>query len=212
MTFALLTESPSENSSENVLHAIAHEIRQPLSAIESIAYYLSLALPEDDKHREQLARVQQLVEQSNWILSNGLGLAEARPAEPEAVDLDELITQAIAAHPIPADPPLQCDRGADPALAHLDPVYGRALIENILGLFRQLATEAHPVRLRTSAGTNGVEMEVSTAAPGYRSLTALPPGSALSLESAARIARLHGGSFTYAIDPSSGIRVQLMLP
>jgi signal transduction histidine kinase len=195
-----------------VLRAIAHEIRQPLSTIESIAYYLSLALPDNDKHREQLARVQQLVEQSNWILSNGLGLADSRGAKPEPIDIEELITQTISARPASIDLPVVCDLAAEPPLVELDPDYGRELIENLLGLFRQIATEAHPARLRTSNGALGVEVEVSTAAPGYRSTASLPPGSALSLNCARRIATMHGGSLTDSIDPVSGIRVRVMLP
>ena len=63
------------------LETIAHELRQPLSAIESIAYYLSLVLPRDGgPAREQAARLQQLVEQSNWILTSALQLADASAA------------------------------------------------------------------------------------------------------------------------------------
>src|SRR5260370_41784520 len=95
----LLTQSPSELSREDLLCAIAHEIRQPLGAIESLAYYLLLTLPRDVKnesrHREQLTRIQQLVEQSNWILSNGLGLTDSRKASPEVIEMEELITQEI---------------------------------------------------------------------------------------------------------------------
>jgi signal transduction histidine kinase len=207
-----VTESASQLSQENVLHAIAHEIRQPLSTIESIAYYLSLSLPVDDKHREQLARVQQLVEQSSWILSSGLGLADSRPAEPETVDLEELIKRSISARPASIDPRVKCDFAASLPLVQLDPVYGRALVENVLGLFRQLATEAHPVRLRTSAFANGVAMELSTSVPGYRSIGSLPPGSALCLDCARRIAAMHGGSLIHSIDPAIGIRVRVMLP
>ena len=51
------------------LETIAHELRQPLSAIESIAYYLSLVLPRVGGPSRELAwRLQQLVEESNWIL------------------------------------------------------------------------------------------------------------------------------------------------
>jgi signal transduction histidine kinase len=211
MTPTLAIESASDYSQENVLHAIAHEIRQPLSTIESLAYYLSLALPENDKHREQLARIQQLVEQSNWILSNAVGLADARPAEPETVDIEELITQTISKRPASLDPPVQFDPGSVPPL-RLDPGYARALIENILGLFRQLATDAHPLRLRTSVTAMGIQIDFSTAAPGYRSVTSLPPGSALSLDGVRRIAAMHGGSSSHSIDPASGIRVRVMLP
>jgi signal transduction histidine kinase len=204
-------ESSSEYSQENVLHAMAHELRQPLSTIESLAYYLSLALPENDKHREQLTRIQQLVEQSNWILSNGVGLSDPRPAEPETIDIEELITQTISKRPPLLDAPVEFALG-DVRLVRLDPGYGRALIENILSLFRQIATEAHPLRLETRSGAHGIEIDFSTAAPGSRSIASLPPGSALSLDCARRIAQMHGGSLDHSIDPATGIRVRVMLP
>jgi signal transduction histidine kinase len=213
MTPALMTESVSEHSQENVLRGIAHEIRQPLGAIESIAYYLSMVLADDDgHHREQLTRIQQLVEQSNWILSNGLGLADPRAAEADDIDLEELITHVVSARPASLDPPVECDFGAGLPLVRVDPGYGRALVENLLGLFRHLATDTHPARVRTRAAGGGVELEVSTAAPGYRSVASLPAGSGLSLDSARHIATLHGGSCTWLIDPASGIRVRVMLP
>jgi K+-sensing histidine kinase KdpD len=213
MTPALMTESASESSQENVMRTIAHEIRQPLGAIESIAYYLSMVLPEaDGKNREQLTRIQQLVEQSNWILSNGLGFLDARAAAPETIDLEELITQVISARPVSLGPPVECDFASELRLVRLDPGFGRAMMENLLGLFRQLATETHRVCVRTRVLENGVELEVSSAAPGYRSIASLPPGSALSLDGARRIAILHGGSCAHAIDPVSGIRVRVMLP
>jgi signal transduction histidine kinase len=211
MTPTLQSEPASEVSRESVLHAIAHEIRQPLSTIESIAYYLSLVL-DDDKHREQLARVQQLVEQSNWILSNGVELADSRLAAPVPIDLGELIAQTVAGRPASVDPPVKLELSADLPVVQLDPWFARALIENILGLFRQLAAEEHPTLLRTTAAGTGVEIDASTAAPGHRSIESLPPGTALSLESARHIATLHGGSCTWTIDPASGIRVRVMLP
>jgi signal transduction histidine kinase len=207
----MLKEPEAESSPADMLRAIAHEIRQPLSAIESIAYYLSLALPENDKQREQLARLQQLVEQSNWILSNGLGLVDARRAAPETIDVEELLTAAISGRPA-SDPPVECELTAGLRLVQLDPGHGRALIENILELFRLVATAMHPVRLRTSATLNGVAIDVSSAVRGYRSVASLPPGSALSLDCARRVAEMHGGSCNYWIDPAGGIRVRVMLP
>ena len=202
----------SEHSQENVLRALAHEIRQPLSTIESIAYYLAMALSDSEEHREQLVRVQQLVEQSNWILSNGLRLADRRPVRPETVDLGELIAQTVKSRPSSIDPPVLCEFAPGLRSLQLDPGYGRALIENVLGLFRQLATEIYPVRVRTSSGTDGVSLDVSTSVQGYRSILFLPPGSALSLDCVRRIAALHGGSSIHSIDPVSGIRVRVMLP
>ncbi len=62
------------------LSTVAHELRQPLSNIEAIAYYLSMILPPGDaKIQLQLARIRELVEQSDLILSSALGL-DAAPA------------------------------------------------------------------------------------------------------------------------------------
>jgi signal transduction histidine kinase len=49
---------------------VVHDLRQPLSSIETIAFYLSMVLPPGDaKIQEQLARIRELVQESNEILS-----------------------------------------------------------------------------------------------------------------------------------------------
>ena len=60
---------------------LAHDLRQPLSSIESIAYHLSLVLPQGDGDvQRSLARIRQLVEQTNGILTEGLRQAAAKEA------------------------------------------------------------------------------------------------------------------------------------
>jgi two-component system OmpR family sensor kinase len=196
------------------LQMIAHELRQPLSTIESIAYYLGLVLPPgDDRARQQVARLQQLVEQSNWILTCGLQMADQTPLAPEPLDLEELITQTISARTTRGDPQPRLELSGALPLVRLDPGRGRALIENLLALFLQVGSGIHSVRLRTSATeAGGVLLEISTAAPGYHSETALGPGSALGLECARRIVDAHGGSLAVDVDPVSGIRLRAVLP
>jgi signal transduction histidine kinase len=66
-----------------VLGAVAHDLRQPLSNIEAIAYYLTLILPQgDQKIQEQLARIRELVRESNEILSGGVRLAASAAPSP----------------------------------------------------------------------------------------------------------------------------------
>jgi signal transduction histidine kinase len=199
-------------ASADMLPAVAHELRQTLGTIESIAYYLSLVLPrENGKIQEQVARLLQLVEQSNWILSSGLRLADPLPVSPELIDVEELITQAVSERATAGDRAVRLDLQGSLPQVRLDPSLGRALIGNLLILFRQLATEAHPMLLRTSAGANGVWIEISTAVPGYRSEAMLGPGSALSIQSARQIVEAHAGSLSVEIDAVSGIRFRVML-
>jgi signal transduction histidine kinase len=52
---------------------LAHDLRQPLSAIEAIAYYLEMTLPiEQLEARKHLLRLQELVETSSTILSHAV--------------------------------------------------------------------------------------------------------------------------------------------
>ena len=56
-----------------MLGTVAHDLRQPLSNIEAIAYYLTLILPQgNQKIQEQLERIRELVRESNEILSSSV--------------------------------------------------------------------------------------------------------------------------------------------
>ena len=60
----------------DVLGTVAHDLRQPLSNIEAIAYYLSMILPPGDaKIQAHLARIRELVQESNEILSSSVRAA-----------------------------------------------------------------------------------------------------------------------------------------
>ena len=70
----MLLEAPSQ--SVDVICNLAHDLRQPLSAIEAIAYYLAKTLPEDQMEaRKYLIRLQELVETSSTILSDAVTAA-----------------------------------------------------------------------------------------------------------------------------------------
>lgn len=58
---------------EDAICNLAHDLRQPLSAIEAIAYYLEMTLPiEQLDARKHLLRLQELVETSSSILSHAV--------------------------------------------------------------------------------------------------------------------------------------------
>jgi signal transduction histidine kinase len=66
-----------------VLGELVHDLRQPLSNIEAIAYYLSMIVPPGDaKIQAQLASIRDLVEQSNSILTSFLNLPPSVVAAP----------------------------------------------------------------------------------------------------------------------------------
>jgi signal transduction histidine kinase len=74
---AVLIESPtyveatSAPARDEVVRDFIHEMRQPLSSIEAIAYYLKMTLPADQlEARQYMRKLQQLVDQANTILHN----------------------------------------------------------------------------------------------------------------------------------------------
>lgn len=195
------------------LQTIAHELRQPLSAIESIAYYLSLALPRDSRPaRKQARRLQQLVEQSNWILTSALQLADETPLAPLPLNLEELIIQTVNSCTVQGEPRIHLELAGGLPLVSLDPGRGRALLENLLTLFRQLASDLHPVRMTTAAGEGGSSFGIATAIPGYRSEASLGPGCGLSIQSARRVVEGHGGTFSIHVDAARGVSLKVVLP
>ena len=188
-------------ASTDVMRTLAHELRQPLSTIESIAYYLTLILPEDPKVREQLDRIQQLVEESNWILTSGQLLTDELPLARERVDLQQLAAQLDTRG-------VRVELEADLPAIDADPALLRLALDNLMTLFRQFS---EPATLTVSRGGAGVMLEFSSPATGRHSETALGPGSSLSLDGARRVVEAHHGSLEVAVDPAAGIRVRVML-
>jgi len=84
---SFLTETPSYTeapgykatpvamvSSEERLRELVHELRQPLSSIEAIAYYLEMTLPAGQfEARQYMAQVQRLVADTNTLLERSVG-------------------------------------------------------------------------------------------------------------------------------------------
>ncbi len=60
------------------MRELVHELCQPLSSIEAIAYYLEMTLPaEQSRERQYMRRIQQLVDQASVAL-NIRGVANAK--------------------------------------------------------------------------------------------------------------------------------------
>jgi len=62
-------------SPEERLHELVHELRQPLSSIEAIAYYLEMTLPAGQlEARQYMSQLQRLVADTNTILERAVGV------------------------------------------------------------------------------------------------------------------------------------------
>lgn len=60
-------------ASEDKLHDLIHDVRQPLSSIEAIAYYLEMTLPAGQfEARQYMAEIQRLVADASAILERSV--------------------------------------------------------------------------------------------------------------------------------------------
>jgi signal transduction histidine kinase len=180
----------SEKRETMVIQTLAHELRQPLSAMESIAYYLDLVLDRGDQRaRDHALRLHGLVEQSNWILSCALEMAldlapklepglnldlsqnlsllpnkDNHSLSPVLLDLTELITQSIAAHLLPGQAGPELNFADELPLVVLDPARGRVLIANLLALFERLAEHPHRACVNVAADAEACTVVLEIAA------------------------------------------------
>ena len=60
---------------------LVHELRQPLSSIEAIAYYVEMTLPPELlQARQYMHRLQELVEQAEAVLGSAASAVSKKPA------------------------------------------------------------------------------------------------------------------------------------
>lgn len=85
---AILVESPvyrqaplATQSSTEAIRELLHELRQPLSSIEAIAYFVEMTLPPDQlQARQQMRRLQDLVFRAEAILEGAASTTRAPAA------------------------------------------------------------------------------------------------------------------------------------
>ncbi len=218
--------SPPEASNYEaaaVVRHMAHELRQPLSTIESIAYYLEIVLPQSDgRARRQVEKLQQVVQQAGWILSDAVHFLQASPPSPEIVDLGEFVSEAIS-ESLPADAnSLRLEVSAEPVLARLDPEQARHLLRNLIFFFRQVARPRPVVRIATdlNEGSARVVLETSEVELTEEEISAmfepfsshLPAGSGLALASVRRIVDAHQGALEMKCADGGLLRLAVQFP
>ncbi len=205
------------------LRQIAHQLRQPLSTIEAIAYYLSMTLPPtESKAIEQLERMQLLVQEANVILSDAMQYLRAAPPHPVRVDLNGLVADAVSEAPPWEGRPLCLACGEGPIPIEVDAAQTAHMVRNLLGYLRRIPPDAEPVELATSAtefeaGLTIRLAAVDGAAGELESLLDLErphlgSGSGLAMASARRIVDANGGRIGAEAQPAGGVLLWVTFP
>lgn len=134
-----LNSNPSPHLRDVMRHLI-HELRQPLSGVESMAYYLGMVLGEDEELSGHCDRLRRLVHQANWILEDGSFAACCQPRPFEHVDFNSMLESLADTHAGHDDRPLRLELEPGAPKVQLPPGTAARLLEHVLAIWVDLTT------------------------------------------------------------------------
>ena len=219
----LLTEAnPRVADTATIVGQLAHELRQPLSAMEAITYYLHLTVVKDPNARQQIDKLRQLIEQAGWILSDAVHYLQSAPARPALHDVHEILEVVLSRFSTEDQDVVFVDLADAFPLVSLDLAQMQHLLTTALRFCLRAARQAYPVEVATYVAADRAIIVFSTEAPGLdvNSCDGLfspfedhpAPAAGLGLASVRRIAEVHGGSCDLSVDAAGELRLRVALP
>lgn len=212
---------PSNETSlaAEVVRHLTHEIRQPLSTIESAAYYVKLVTaPADSRVEQQLERIQQMVDQVNCILSDAVQYLQTSPPRPQLIDLMEIIDSAVSKL---GGAEIEVTESLEMPLVRIDPGQAAHMVRAMLGAFHQIAGVDGTTRI--SLAQDGAQTLITCSCPAPAELrdqaeslfqpfsVHLPCGAGLAFAGVRKIVEAHGGS-AEAQDDAGQLTLRIILP
>lgn len=213
----MISEAAAAHSDRTEFHALvrhlAHELRQPLSGMESIAYYLDMVLPaEDENLRSQVDNLRQMVQQASWILDDAVHSVRVAPATPEILRLDHFVARLTADVQLREEHHLHVHLMAPRVDVTCDVSQAEYLIGTLLDFFRHVARVSEPISVSTSnlGPFGGITIETHSAQGDVAALRRLlDPQLYGSLRA---LVEANAGSFAIEAEPPGILRVCIQLP
>ena len=209
-----------------VAGGIAHEVRNPMSAIRGFAALLRRKAAADAELLRYAATIEEGVVEVDAIISSVLAFATPERLVPRTVGAREIVAAAIELvrrdHDSLDDESIEC-RVSDVAFTG-DAIQLRQALRNLIDNAIRAQETAGRVLVRADRCGSFLEFAVEDAGPGIETriaerardpfFTTRPEGTGLGLALVDTIARLHGGELEIATEPSSlgGARVVLRIP
>ncbi len=202
--------------------SIGHDLRNPLSVIESSAYLLKNRMGNDERGQGHLDRIREQVQISTGIINHVLDMIRDRPLSRERVELGRLIAAAAESVTRPAQVRIALDGFAPLPMVEADPVQIRQVFANLIenavyavspkGQVWVRGTEDHGAILVT-VEDDGAGVDPAILQRLFEPLvTTKPKGSGLGLALVKRIAERHGGGVSYQSRTEGGARFTVRLP
>jgi two-component system sensor histidine kinase HydH len=202
--------------------SIGHELRNPLSVIQTSLHILRSRVGENAAARKQVERIAEQVAVADGIITNLLDMIRERPLAREQVRLGEVVHDVADSVQRPSGVALALDGLETLPAVQGDPVQLRQVFTNLIENAVHAASPRGEVRVSGRAAERRVSLDVEDTGPGVDPairhrlfeplVTTKERGIGLGLALVKRIAERHGGSVEYADRPGGGARFTVHLP
>jgi signal transduction histidine kinase len=186
-----------------------HDMRQPVSSMSALA---AAALAEPDLHQPTRARLEQIMEQAEWLadlIRHSLRTGEESASGAGQTDLIRVVDDAVTAERVTWPGEVTVVGLASPVLTAVYPVQLRRMVANLLANATRAAGPSGAVTIEIGR-TQGLAMvAIEDTGPGFGKIE---PGLGIGLAAVARYVATHGGMLERGGSASGGARVTLRLP
>ena len=204
---------------------VAHELRNPISAIRNTIYAVKqLAGSEDAKLDRPLARMERGIARCEAIIADLLDFTKLRQLSRRRVNLDEWIAEVLDEQRIPENIVLERKFGAPETLVSLDDDRFRRVVINLIENATHALNGANFSDRRITVATSGgavTEITVEDTGPGIAA-DVLPKvfeplfstksfGTGLGLPTVKQIVEQHGGTVSIESEVGQGTLVRIRL-
>jgi two-component system sensor histidine kinase HydH len=202
--------------------SIGHDLRNPLSVIESSLYILRRRVSEDKRASKHVEKIAGQIQECDGIITHLLEMARNRPPQRETVRAAELLDGAIAAARIPADFVIEREGFADLELWVDAALIKQALVNLLINAVQAQRGREGYIRVRAEVSDDGLTLSVADAGPGFEAdtlpiifeplVTTKASGTGLGLALVKSVAERHDGHVSAANGADGGGVVEMHLP
>lgn len=201
---------------------IGHDLRNPLSVIDSSLYLLRRRIGEDDRAAHHLTKIDDQVQHCSRIIESLLGMIRERPAVRESVRARDLLEHAAGLVHLPPSVPVQVTAPDDLTLAVEAPLLHQAIANLLTNAADAVGSGEGAIQLEARRGDGETIIEVRDQGPGFAPeilprafeplVTSRASGTGLGLALVRSIVHRHGGSVSAENLSGGGAVVRLSFP
>ena len=207
---------------------VAHELRNPLSAIRNTFYVMQeMATSTPTKFDRQLERMERSITRCDRIIGDLLDFSKLRALNLSPVVFDQWIDEVLGEQHLPHGVALVKQLGATGETIGIDVDRMRQVVNNLVENAAQAmhgmeSMQPCQIVVSTRMTAHAFELTVADTGPGVPAAI-LPKvfeplfstksfGTGLGLPVVRQIVEQHGGTVTVASDPGKGARIAIRLP